>query len=104
MATLSGIVGFSGDSSRNARIHAPHGDTSLMFPRMLIPQLGGKIEPGITVLKCGVFAHPDGKIAEQKWKNIPKEPNVEELDELFQQRDAQVEDNEAASLKAEEKN
>lgn len=83
---FSGIVDASPDGyQREGRVTRPHGNTSVMFPRTLVPQLKGVIEAGQPrVFACAVLANPDGKRGAESWTQVPKIPSVEELEKLFQ--------------------
>jgi hypothetical protein len=83
---MSGIRDFS-RPSRAPRVNTPHGNTNVMFPRILIPQLVGKVEAGVpTTLSCAVLAGPDGAFLASTWANPPKIPPVSELSTLVAER------------------
>lgn len=71
----------------------PHGNTSIMFPRTLVPQLRGDVEAGkATVFGCAVLAGPDGvQLKESAWDKPPTVPRVEDLETLFKSKGVQVE-------------
>jgi hypothetical protein len=82
LGDFSGIVDLS-DNARQARVHVPHGNTSLMFPRTYVPQLVGPVSAGKPVVfACAVIAGPDSSYAED-WKNTPIIPSIEELDQIL---------------------
>jgi hypothetical protein len=71
-------------SARTARVIAPHGNTSVMFPRTLIPQLQGKIRANeVAVFGCAVLAGPDGERMRSVSRSPPRIPTVEECEEVF---------------------
>ena len=79
---FSGIRNFG--PLRTARINKPHGNTSVMFPRTIVPQLMGTVEAGETaVFACAVLAGPDGKGVKALWDSPPAVPGVDELEALF---------------------
>jgi hypothetical protein len=45
---------------RSAELHKPEPNLNLLFPRVLIPILRGKIPQGKSILACSVFAEPLG--------------------------------------------
>jgi hypothetical protein len=92
LGDFSGIVDGS-EQRRMARVHTPHGNTSIMFPRTLVPQLRGEVEAGITTMfGCAVLAGPDGaRMKESEWDKPPSVPSVEELEILFKTYGVQVE-------------
>ena len=47
-----------GKASRNAELHKPEPNLNLLFPRVLIPMLRGRIGKGRTLLASAVFAEP----------------------------------------------
>lgn len=70
-----GIVDLS-PSPRAAELHSPEPDLNLLHPRVLIPVLSGRIEAGLTVLACAVFALPldaagDADAALAEWERRP---------------------------------
>ncbi|OZJ02230.1 hypothetical protein BZG36_04980 [Bifiguratus adelaidae] len=91
LGDFSGIVDLS-SPSRSARVIAPHGNTSLMFPRTFVPQLRGDVEAGgPTVLACAVLADPNGEVAKSIWSQPPDAPTVNELQDIFRHESRQVE-------------
>lgn len=83
---FSGIIDLSPGPSRTARVNKPHGNTSVMFPRTLVPQLEGTVEPGQPcVFACAVLAGPDGKGMKALWDKPPSAPSVEELEQMFKE-------------------
>ena len=81
---FSGITDASPKSKRTARVNKPHGNTSVMFPRTLVPQLKGSVEPDRPcVFACAVLAGPDGQSAKARWAERPPIPTVEELEQKF---------------------
>ena len=91
LGDFSGILDKSAPS-RSARVHTPHGNTSIMFPRTLVPQLRGDIKANTTtVFVCAVLAGPDGKSMKEYWSKPPQVPVIEELRKLFEEKGVQVE-------------
>lgn len=75
------------DASRNkrtARVVAPHGNTNVMFPRTLIPQLEGEIRASeSTVFACVVSSRPGCHEPPEQWMSIPEIPTVEQCEAWF---------------------
>jgi hypothetical protein len=91
LGDFSGILDLS-TPNRSARIHTPHGNTSIMFPRTLIPQLRGDVEADTpTVFACAVLAGPDGNSVKEHWPKPPIVPTMDELRNLFQHKGIQIE-------------
>lgn len=92
LGDFSGIVDAS-SPQRSARVHTPHGNTSIMFPRTLIPQLRGSVEANTpAVFTCAVLASPDGvEVMRSAWEKRPSVPSVDELEKLFRFQGVQVE-------------
>jgi hypothetical protein len=92
LGDFSGIVD-SSPKQRSARVHAPHGNTSIMFPRTLVPQLKGDVQANTpTVFACAVLAGPEGKQTKSSaWDKPPSVPSVDELETLFKTKGVQVE-------------
>ncbi|KAH8549475.1 hypothetical protein BGW37DRAFT_522143 [Umbelopsis sp. PMI_123] len=91
LGDFSGILD-SSSPKRTARVIAPHGNTSIMFPRTFVPQLMGTVkasEP--TVFACSVLAGPDGSIIKDKWTKPPTVPSVAALQEMLEKHGVQVE-------------
>jgi hypothetical protein len=94
---LSKLGDFSGirDSSvpnRSARTIKPHGNTSVMFPRTIVPQLRGDVEANVPKeFSCTVLASPDGVTMKDVWLAPPVVPTVEQLREIFKTEGIQVE-------------
>lgn len=88
---FSGIIDMSPTVSRRARVNKPHGNTSVMFPRTLVPQLEGNIEPNQPcVFACAVLAGLDGERMKPLWDTPPKVPSVEELENLFRENSREI--------------
>jgi hypothetical protein len=86
LGDFSGILDDS-PHERLARVNAPHGNTSLMFPRTLIPQLLGNVEANVpAVFASAILAGPDVQALLQTWTSPPKIPTVEELEKLVEER------------------
>ena len=91
LGDFSGIVDGS-PQRRSARVTAPHGNTSVMFPRTLVPQLQGQVISGAPVVfACAVLAGPDGDSTKALWNSIPDIPTVEECESLFAGHGSNVE-------------
>lgn len=83
---FTGIMDFSASPGRTARVNKPHGNTSVMFPRTLVPQLRGVVEPNETrVFQCVVVAGPDGAAAKEAWSQAANSPipTIQELEQTF---------------------
>ena len=77
---------------RKARVHAPHGNTNLMYPRTLVPQLRGEVQPGITcVYRCVVAAGIWNEEMRHTWTETPSIPTVAELERLIAEKGVGVE-------------
>lgn len=86
-----GIVDCS-EMGRTARVVAPHGNTSLMFPRTLVAQVQGGIRANeLTVFACAVLAGPDGDQIQQMFQAVPEIPTIEECDTLIRDHGIDVE-------------
>ena len=83
LGDFSGILDASA-STRTARVNAPHGNTSVMFPRTWVPQLLADVKADVpTVVTCAILADPDGSKGLKDWSSPPAIPTVSELSELF---------------------
>jgi hypothetical protein len=86
MSALGDFVMITDGSTpaRTARVIAPHGNTSVMFPRTLVPQLVGKIRANeVTAFRCAVLAGPDGERMRSMSRSPPRIPTAEECEEVF---------------------
>ena len=93
LGDFSGILDAS-YPPRTARVLDPHGNTSIMFPRTLVPQLRGDVAGGSTptVFACAVLAGPDGaRVKGSAWPSPPAVPSVQDLEELFKSKGVPVE-------------
>jgi hypothetical protein len=92
LGDFSGMFDFS-SKKRSPRVHTPHGNTSIMFPRTLVPQLRGDVEADTpTVFACAVLAAPDGtQVKDSAWDKPPSVPRIDELETLFKTQGVQVE-------------
>ncbi len=94
---ISKVGDFSGilddpESRRTARVHAPHGNTNVMFPRTWVPQLLGDVKANIPItFSCAVLADPDGMKGLQDWSSPPELPTVDDLTDLFRKEGVVVE-------------
>jgi hypothetical protein len=94
VSALGDFVGICDCSipSRSARVIAPHGNTSLMFPRTLVPQLQGKIQANeVTIFACVVLAGPHGSRLQHMFKAVPSIPTIDECEALIQELGVEVE-------------
>lgn len=83
LGDFSGIVDVSAQQ-RVAKVAMPHGNTSVMFPRTLVPQLEGRVSSNtVTILACAVLASPDGSSMLDLWNNVPNVPNVQQCQDLI---------------------
>ena len=85
-STLGDFVGIVDDSksARLARVMAPHGNTSLMFPSTWVPQLQGTILANeVVVLACAVLAGPDGERMQAMFGETPLTPTVDKCEAIF---------------------
>ena len=91
LGDFSGIVDCS-TLRRTVRITAPHGNTNVMFPRTLVPQLGGRIAANeLTVFACAVLAGPDGERMRSLWDDVPEIPDVQHCESVFANKGVDVE-------------
>ncbi|KAI9277324.1 hypothetical protein BC943DRAFT_364286 [Umbelopsis sp. AD052] len=91
LGDFSGIMDFSA-TKRKARVIAPHGNTSVMFPRTFVPQLMGTVEAGQpAVYACSVLAGPDGSKVKDSWSSPPTVPSVDLLQKMLEEKGVQVE-------------
>lgn len=83
-ADCSGIQDLSPTLRRTARVHKAPPNTSIMFPRTLIPQVSGTVEPGsATIYACAVLAGVSRKEIKQAWKTCPAAPDVADLERMI---------------------
>lgn len=85
------VVGASGNFSgildasnppRRGRVTSPHGNTNVMFPRTVIPQLLGEVTPHCPrVFASAILAGPDASNLSSVWIQPPQLPTVEVLRE-----------------------
>jgi hypothetical protein len=68
------------DPVRKARVLKVAPNSSLMYPRALVPQLGGRIDAGETILTAAVLATTDLATAERSLRAPPTAPSVSELE------------------------
>ncbi|KAL6825407.1 hypothetical protein J3E69DRAFT_355419 [Trichoderma sp. SZMC 28015] len=86
---FSGILDASPLPKRVARVTKPHGNTSLMFPRTLVPQLKGTVEANETrVFACAVLASPSAK---ERWPHPPAVPALDEVERIFKNEGIEIE-------------
>lgn len=78
LGDFSGIVDIS-KPKRTARVIAPHGNTNVMFPRTLVPQLQALVKAHATItLSCAVLAGPDAAFLGSSFASVPEIPSFEE--------------------------
>ncbi|WPG98153.1 Hypothetical protein R9X50_00093900 [Acrodontium crateriforme] len=83
LGDFSGIRDYS-SCKRTPKVQAPHGNTNVMFPRTLVPQLLTEIEAyQPTVVSCAVLADADGARAEAQWNSPPAIPSINDCEEWF---------------------
>jgi hypothetical protein len=83
LGDFSGILDGS-PRKRLARVNAPYANTSLMYPRTLVPQLLGDVAANEkTVFASAILAGPDKQALLQAWSTPPKFPTVAELEKLM---------------------
>ena len=86
---ISKLADFSGikDASprrRMAQVAVPHGNTNVMFPRTLVPQLqGGIIANEQTLFACVVMASPDCSEVPERWEIMCDIPTLKQCEEWF---------------------
>lgn len=91
LGDFSGIVDIS-QPKRAARIVTPHGNTNVMFPRTLVPQLQASIKAHTsTTLACAVLAGPDADSLSSSFKSVPEMPSIEECNGLFRLSGREIE-------------
>jgi hypothetical protein len=91
LGDFSGVLDLS-SPGRSARVNAPHGNTSIMFPRTFVPQLMGEVEANAPrTFACAVLAGPEGHLMEDIWNEPPVAPSIQELEVLFKEKGIQVE-------------
>jgi hypothetical protein len=82
LGDFSGILDIS-EPQRSARVNEPHGNTSVMFPRTLVPQLLGEVQPNVpTVFACAALADPNGQRGLKEWSSPPEIPEIDALNEI----------------------
>ncbi len=74
-AGFSGIAALEG--YEGAEILLPEPNTSLVFPRTVLPLLRGRIGTGRTLLRCAVLG--TGRDGPRKWKLMPKEADGHDM-------------------------
>ena len=90
LGDFSGILDVS-PRKRLARVNAPYGNTSLMFPRTLVPQLLGDVAANAqTIFASAILAGPDKRALLQAWSTPPQIPTVAELEELVANKGIRV--------------
>ena len=78
-------------TKRAAKVTKPHGSTSLMFPRTLVPQLKGIVTAAVPqVFACVIVAGPDGDSVKAQWTQPPHVPEVEVLERLVEEHSLEV--------------
>lgn len=91
LGDFSGIVDAS-QPKRTARVIAPHGNTNLMFPRTLVPQLHGVIKANTTTTyACAVLAGPQGESLSSIFTLVPEVPSIAECENIFGRSGREIE-------------
>lgn len=91
MGDFSGILDVS-NPPRSGVVMSPHGNTNVMYPRTLVPQLRGNVAPKCTqTLASAVLAGQGTQELKDLWMNPPKLPTVQELREKMTKAGVQVE-------------
>lgn len=91
LGDFSGVLDAS-EPRRTARVVAPHGNTNVMFPRTLVPQLQGVVKAGTpTTLACAILAGPDGRLMRSNFSSIPEIPSVLECESIFVRNGHEIE-------------
>jgi hypothetical protein len=81
---VSGILDLS--HNRQPRVHKPEGNTNLIIPRTVVPQLQGTVPANTpTTFITAVLANP-GKAAEEAWECVPQKPDPKELEKLINEK------------------
>jgi hypothetical protein len=90
LGDFSGILDGS-PQKRLARVNEAYGNTSLMFPRTLVPQLLGNVEANVpAIFASAILAGPEGNELRQMWSAPPEIPTVEELEKLVTERGVKI--------------
>lgn len=90
LGDFSGIV----DDSlprRTARVVAPHGNTNVMFPRTLVPQLQAVVKAHTpTTFACAVLAGSEATSLSSSFASVPEIPTFEECMSILRQRGSEI--------------
>lgn len=91
LGDFSGIVDFSSrEHARAARVIAPHGNTNVMFPRTLVPQVLGEVKANVpTVFAAAILAGP-GETLQNQWIDRPQIPTLSELNDIVKEKGVKV--------------
>jgi len=77
---LSGMVDLSVEQlRRSGRVRRAEANCHLLHPRVVVPQLRGRIPPGTSVLLCAGLAHLRGEEGARLWQAPPNPAEVEAL-------------------------
>jgi hypothetical protein len=92
LGDFSGIIDLSPQHhARKARVIPPHGNTNVMFPRTLVPQLLGVVSANTpTVFAAAILAGPDGHDVQKQWSNRPHIPTVDRLEVIIREKGRRV--------------
>ncbi|KAH8690628.1 hypothetical protein BGW36DRAFT_401039 [Talaromyces proteolyticus] len=92
LGDFSGIVDFSPPGhTRAARIIAPHGNTNVMFPRTLVPQVVGEVKENVpTVFAAAILAGPEGREMHTQWRTRPRIPTLSELTSIVKEKGVNI--------------
>lgn len=92
LGDFSGIVDLSSEHrARKARVIPPHGNTNVMFPRTLVPQLLGEVSANTpTVFAAAILAGPDGHDVQKQWSTRPPIPTVDRLEAIIREKGRRV--------------
>ncbi|KAJ5259635.1 hypothetical protein N7478_012616 [Penicillium angulare] len=77
---------------RRGKVTSPHGNTNVMFPRTLVPQLLGEVVAGSTcTFSSAILAGPDCELFGKHWSQHPQPPTVADLRKIMAQDHIPVE-------------
>jgi hypothetical protein len=97
LGDFSGIVDLSSETcARRAQVVATHGNTNVMFPRTLVPQVLGVVKANVpTVFAAAILAGPDGQEMQRQWNIRPQIPTVDQLESIVKDNGVRVKITEA---------
>lgn len=83
----SSIINLDSTFSRKPRVHEPLGNTNVMFPRTLVPQLLGEIKGNTTtVYKTAVIASQSFDCVQEFSGKLDSLPSVDELEQTIKNK------------------